>query len=77
MSRSIHLRPVVQSIVSIMTSFKTSTHYVYADYISKLYHYFLLEKCKNLLQCKEDSHTFPTKNNTVFAIFMFVILTKR
>ena len=45
------------SLVNVSLKFKTL--------ILQIHCYFLLEKCENLLQCK-DSHIFPTKNNSVF-----------
>ena len=42
--------------------------------ISQIHSYFLLNKCKNLLNCKRFSH-FPTKNNVVFAYVVGIYLT--
>ena len=37
--------------------------------------YFLLKKCENPLHCKGFSQSFSTKNNSVFVILPFEILT--
>ena len=71
-----YLEPVVQNFVSLTTSETTSetltTQQVNADYISK-YTAFLLIKCENPLHF----HILSTKNNNVFVIVMFEILTNR
>ena len=58
------LGPVVQSTVSLMTSFR----HQFVEYMptTKTNSNFSLEKCENLLQhCKRFSH-FSNKNNSVF-----------
>ena len=45
------------SLVDVSFKFRTS--------ILQIHCYFLLEKCENLLHCK-DSHIFFTKNNSGF-----------
>ena len=73
--------------------FKTSTRLVNADYISKYTVIFLLIKCENPLRFShffrpffqiknnsavaKDSHILSTKNNSVFVILPFEILTNR
>ena len=69
------LGPVVQSIVSLTTSLRRQlVKYMWTTY--QICYYFLLEKCENLLLCKRFSHFF-NKNDSIFVIFTFKILTKR
>ena len=61
------LGPVVQNFVSLMLSLSPEfVNYILTSEANTLL--FLLKKC-------EDSHIFSTKNNGVFVIFMFEILT--
>ena len=53
---------VTASLVNVSLKFKTL--------ILQIHCYFLLEKCEN------DSHIFPTKNNSVFDNVVSIYLTR-
>ena len=68
--------PVVQSIISQTTLLDVNLSSI-CRLNYQIHCYFLLEKCENLLQLRifctaKDSHIFPTKNNSVFVILMFL-----
>ena len=65
------LDPVVQSIVSLTISLRLKfVKQISAEVTNTLL--FFVEK-----KGAKDSHIFSTKNNSVFVILMFEILTKR
>ena len=68
--------PVVQSIVSLTISLR---HKFVKQVSAKVTNTLLLfvEKNVRILCSAKDSHIFSTKNNSVFVIFMFEILTSR
>ena len=68
------LDPVVQSIVSLATSLRHKfVKQISAKVTNTLL--FFVEKMRESFA--KDSHIFSTKNNSVFVILMFEILTKR
>ena len=70
--------PVVQSIVSLTISLKHKfVKQISAKVTNTLL--FFVEKMSESepFAVQRDSHIFSTKNNSVFVIFMFEILTKR
>ena len=68
--------PVVQSIVSLTISLRhKSVKQISAKVTNTLL--FFVEKNVRILCSAKDSHIFSTKNNSVFVILMFEILTKR
>ena len=70
-----YLGPVVQSIVSLTMSLRRQlVKYMLTTYANTSL--FLLKNVRIFCTAK-DSHIFPTKNNSIFVIFMFSILTKR
>ena len=85
--------PVVQSIVSLTISLRhkfvkqmsakvTNTLLFFVEKNVRILcsakdSHIFFQKCENPLQCKGFSHFFSTKNNSVFVILMFEILTKR
>ena len=65
--------PVVQSIVSITISLR---HKFVKQISAKVTNTQLFLKNVRILCSAKDSHIFSTKNNSVFVILMFEILTK-
>ena len=59
-SFAIYLRPVVQSIVSLMSSLRGQLVKCFRLY-NKIHWYFLLKKWERLLHCKSFSHFFNKK----------------
>ena len=70
------LDPVVQSIVSLTISLRHKCVKQISAKVSKKLLFFV-EKNVRILCNAKDSHILSTKNNSVFVIFMFEILTKR
>ena len=70
------LDPVVQSIVSLTISLR---HKFVKQILAKvtITLLFFVEKNLRILCSAKDSHFFFNKNNSVFVILMFEILTKR
>ena len=70
------LDPVVQSIVSLTISLRHKfVKQISAKVTNTLL--FFVEKNVRILCSAKDSHIFFNKNNSVFVILMFEILTKR
>ena len=68
--------PVVQSIVSLTISLRHKfVKQISAKVTNTLL--FFVEKNVRILCSAKDSHIFSTKNNSVFVILTFEILTKR
>ena len=75
-AQNIYLDPVVQSIVSLTISLRHKfVKQISAKVTNTLL--FFVEKNVRILCSAKDSHIFSTKNNSVFVILMFEILTKR
>ena len=71
-----YLDPVVQSIVSLTIWLRHKfVKQISAKVTNTLL--FFVEKNVRILCSAKDSHIFSTKNNSVFVILMFEILTKR
>ena len=72
-----HQGPAVQNFVSLTISLRHKfVKQISAKVTNTLL--FFVEKSENPLQCKGFSHFFfNKKNNSVFVILMFEILTKR
>ena len=63
------LGPVVQSIVSLMTSLRRQlVKYMPTEFSNTL---IFCEKNVRIFCIAKDSHIFPTKNNSVFGILTF------
>ena len=68
--------PVVQSIVSLTISLRHKFVKQISAKVTNTQLFFLLKNVR-ILRSAKDSHIFSTKNNSVFVILMFEILTKR
>ena len=64
-----HTGAIVQNFICLTSSLRPQLH-------KQIHYYFLLINVRILCMAK-DSHILSTKNNSVFVIFMFEILTNR
>ena len=72
-----NLDPVVQSIVSLTISLRHKFVKQISAKVTNTLLFFVEKKKMKILCSAKDSNILSTKNNSVFVIFMFEILTNR